>query len=68
VEAFGGSSWYCSFTGASIRGAQSVEVDAAHNGWMVKPEEVASALADAVEMVAAGRRRNLTLRGGPGGC
>jgi len=37
---------------AALRGAQSVEVDAAHNGWMLKPEEVADALDEAVGMVA----------------
>jgi pimeloyl-ACP methyl ester carboxylesterase len=37
----------------TLPGAVVTEVDAAHNGWMVKPEEVAEALAGAVESVAA---------------
>jgi pimeloyl-ACP methyl ester carboxylesterase len=32
----------------AIRGAEVIEVDAAHNGWMVKPDEVAAALDKAV--------------------
>ncbi len=38
---------------AALDGAQAVEVDAAHNGWLVKPEEVAGALDEAIGMVAA---------------
>ena len=37
---------------AAIPGAEVVEVDAAHNGWMVKPAEVAEALSSAVASVA----------------
>ena len=37
----------------AIPGAEVVEVDAAHNGWMVKPEEIADALDKAVGLVAA---------------
>jgi len=37
----------------AIPGAQRTEVDAAHNGWMVRPEEVASALDQAIGIVAA---------------
>ena len=35
----------------AIRGAQVVEVDGAHNAWMVKPEEFASALDQALNVV-----------------
>jgi len=37
----------------AIPHAEVVEVDAAHNGWMVKPDEVAGALDKAVGLVAA---------------
>ncbi len=37
----------------AIRGAEMVEIDVAHNGWMVKPEEVAAGLDKAVGIVAA---------------
>lgn len=37
----------------TIRRAELVEIDVAHNGWMVKPEEVAAALDKAVGIVAA---------------
>ena len=36
---------------AAIPDAEVVEVDAAHNGWMVKPDEVAEALSSAVGTV-----------------
>jgi pimeloyl-ACP methyl ester carboxylesterase len=36
----------------AIPDAEVVEVDAAHNGWMVKPDEVAEALSSAVSTVA----------------
>lgn len=48
----------------AIPGAEVVEVDAAHNGWMVKPEEVAKALSDAVVNLiqrGAGRRSGALL-------
>lgn len=42
---------------AAIRGAEVVEIDAAHNAWMVKPEEVGEALSKAVAVVAEKGRR-----------
>ncbi len=42
---------------SAIPGAEVVEVDAAHNGWMVKPEEVAEALVRAVATVAGRAER-----------
>ena len=43
----------------AIPGAEVVEVDAAHNGWMVKPEEVAEALSTGVGSVAARSRSRM---------
>jgi len=49
---------------AAIPGAEVMEVDAAHNGWMVKPEEVAEALERAVGAVA-GRGTDKSSARGP---
>jgi len=39
---------------AAIPGAASMELDAAHNGWLVRPELVAGTLTDAVRTVLSG--------------
>ena len=41
----------------AIRGAEELEIDAAHNAWMVKPEELAEAIGKAVALVAERGRR-----------
>jgi pimeloyl-ACP methyl ester carboxylesterase len=35
----------------SIRGAKTVEIDGAHNAWLVRPKEFSAALDDALELV-----------------
>lgn len=48
----------------AIPHAELIELDTAHNGWMVKPEEVAKALSDAVSNLVergAGRRTGALL-------
>ncbi len=37
----------------AIPGTEVIEIDTAHNGWMVKPDEVGGALDKAVGLVAA---------------